>query len=70
MAGGTDEKALFAAGVAADRVYRSGERDMQCAVALCGHCQLGPPLVCRDGPMFGYPTTVARGSALGSFDNA
>jgi NAD(P)H-flavin reductase len=44
-------RALLAAGVAADRVYLSMERSMQCAVALCGHCQLGPFLVCRDGPV-------------------
>ena len=47
-------RALFAAGVADDRVYLSMERNMQCAAALCGHCQLGPYLVCRDGPVFGY----------------
>jgi NAD(P)H-flavin reductase len=52
-------RALLAAGVAADRVYLSAERNMQCAVALCGHCQLGPLIVCRDGPVFRY-TTVAR----------
>jgi NAD(P)H-flavin reductase len=45
---------LLAAGVASDRVYLSMERNMQCAAALCGHCQLGPFLVCRDGPVFGY----------------
>lgn len=48
-------RALLAAGVPADRVFLSMERDMQCAAALCGHCQLGPLLVCRDGPVFGYP---------------
>lgn len=48
-------RALLAAGVPADRVFMSMERDMQCAAALCGHCQLGPFLVCRDGPVFGYP---------------
>jgi NAD(P)H-flavin reductase len=47
-------RALLTAGVAADRVYLSVERDMQCAAALCGHCQLGPFLVCRDGPVFCY----------------
>jgi NAD(P)H-flavin reductase len=47
-------RALLAAGVAADRVYLSVERNMQCAAALCGHCQLGPFLVCRDGPVFRY----------------
>jgi len=47
-------RALLAAGVADDRVYLSMERNMQCAVALCGHCQLGPFLICRDGPVFRY----------------
>jgi NAD(P)H-flavin reductase len=47
-------RALLAAGVTADRVYLSMERNMQCAVALCGHCQLGPLPVCRDGPVFRY----------------
>jgi len=27
---------------------------MHCGDALCGHCQLGPLLVCRDGPVVGY----------------
>jgi anaerobic sulfite reductase subunit B len=27
------------------------ERNMQCANGWCGHCQLGPLLVCRDGPV-------------------
>ncbi len=47
-------RALLAAGLAADRVFLSMERNMQCAVAMCGHCQLGPFLVCRDGPVFCY----------------
>ena len=47
-------RALLAAGVPEDRVFLSTERDMQCAAALCGHCQLGPFLVCRDGPVFCY----------------
>jgi NAD(P)H-flavin reductase len=47
-------RALLAAGVTADRVYLSMERNMQCAASLCGHCQLGPFLVCRDGPVFSY----------------
>jgi len=45
-------RALLAAGVPASRVYLSMERNMQCAVAMCGHCQLGPFLLCRDGPVF------------------
>jgi NAD(P)H-flavin reductase len=33
------------------RIRVSLERNMQCGVGLCGHCQLGPLLVCRDGPV-------------------
>jgi NAD(P)H-flavin reductase len=47
-------RALLATGVTDDRVFLSMERDMQCAAALCGHCQLGPYLLCRDGPVLAY----------------
>ncbi|MFI5119291.1 MAG: FAD/NAD(P)-binding protein [Thermoanaerobaculia bacterium] len=40
--------------VAEDRIHVSLERNMKCAVGLCGHCQLGPLFVCRDGPVFPY----------------
>jgi NAD(P)H-flavin reductase len=56
-------RALHAAGVSDDRVYVSMERNMQCAVAMCGHCQLGPFLICRDGPVFSY-TQLARWLAV------
>lgn len=32
-------------------IWVSLERAMQCGVGLCGHCQLGPLLLCRDGPV-------------------
>lgn len=41
-------------GVRADRVRISLERNMRCATGHCGHCQLGPLLLCRDGPVVGY----------------
>lgn len=41
-------------GVAPADTFVSLERNMKCAVGLCGHCQLGPYLVCRDGPVFAY----------------
>jgi NAD(P)H-flavin reductase len=44
--------ALRDAGVDADRIYASMERNMQCGIGHCGHCQLGPTLVCRDGPVY------------------
>jgi NAD(P)H-flavin reductase len=35
-------------------IYISTERNMQCAVGFCGHCQFGSKFVCRDGPVFRY----------------
>lgn len=41
-------------GVAAEHIYVSMERNMKCAVGMCGHCQYGPHFVCKDGPVFQY----------------
>jgi NAD(P)H-flavin reductase len=35
-------------------IYVSMERNMSCAMGLCGHCQLGPYFVCKDGPVFNF----------------
>ncbi|HSQ00181.1 MAG TPA: FAD/NAD(P)-binding protein [Candidatus Dormibacteraeota bacterium] len=43
---------LTAQGVAADALFVSIERNMQCGIGLCGHCQLGPHFACKDGPVF------------------
>ena len=40
--------------VAAGDIWLSMERNMQCGIGLCGHCQVGPHFVCRDGPVFPY----------------
>lgn len=44
----------LARGIPREAIWMSAERNMQCAVALCGHCQLGPKFVCREGPVFRY----------------
>jgi len=41
-------------GLSADRIWISMERNMQCALGQCGHCQFGSRFVCRDGPVFCY----------------
>jgi NAD(P)H-flavin reductase len=41
-------------GVTAEHIFISMERNMKCAVGLCGHCQYGPHFVCKDGPVFQY----------------
>lgn len=45
---------LVTRGLPPHRIQVSLERNMQCATGHCGHCQLGPLLVCRDGPVVGY----------------
>lgn len=41
-------------GLGDEAIWVSLERNMQCANGLCGHCQVGPLFVCRDGPVFSY----------------
>lgn len=40
--------------IPAERIILSMERNMNCAIGHCGHCQLGPEFVCKDGPVFTY----------------
>lgn len=47
---------LLRRGVRAEKIFLSLERNMKCAVGWCGHCQLGPILICRDGPVVSYQT--------------
>jgi NAD(P)H-flavin reductase len=42
-------------GLSAANIYVSMERNMKCAIGLCGHCQFGPLFICHDGPVFVYP---------------
>lgn len=50
---------LVERGVSMDRVFVSLERNMKCAIGLCGHCQFGPEFVCKDGPIFPF-SRIAR----------
>jgi anaerobic sulfite reductase subunit B len=43
---------LLARGIQDIRI--SLERNMRCGIGWCGHCQLGPWLLCRDGPVVSY----------------
>ena len=45
---------LSKAGIAPDRTFVSMERNMKCAIGLCGHCQYGPDFGCKDGPVFAF----------------
>ena len=37
-----------------EKIHLSLERNMKCGQGFCGHCQLGPYFVCKDGPVFSY----------------
>jgi NAD(P)H-flavin reductase len=47
-------RALNELGVDLASIWVSLERNMQCGLGWCGHCQLGPLLLCRDGPVVNY----------------
>ena len=47
-------KSALSRGIPEANLRLSMERNMQCAIGLCGHCQLGPEFVCRDGPVFSW----------------
>jgi NAD(P)H-flavin reductase len=47
-------RGLLDAGLAGERIYFSMERNMKCAIGLCGHCQFGPDFICKDGPVLRY----------------
>ncbi|SHF70184.1 FAD/NAD(P)-binding protein [Streptoalloteichus hindustanus] len=51
---------LLDRGVPATRVRVSLERNMKCGIGHCGHCQLGPLLLCRDGPVVPYSAAAPQ----------
>jgi len=53
-------RSLLSTGVEAQRIAVSLERNMQCAIGLCGHCQFGRDFICRDGPVLPYSDVAAR----------
>jgi NAD(P)H-flavin reductase len=40
--------------VPSSSIYVSLERNMKCGLGSCGHCQLGPYFICKDGPVFRF----------------
>ncbi|MBV8550604.1 MAG: FAD/NAD(P)-binding protein [Acidobacteriaceae bacterium] len=47
-------RALRARKLEAGQIYLSMERNMECGIGFCGHCQMGPLFLCKDGPIFAY----------------
>ena len=40
--------------IPADSIHVSLERNMKCGQGSCGHCQVGPYFICKDGPVFRF----------------
>ena len=40
--------------IAPEHIYLSLERNMKCGQGMCGHCQMGPFFICKDGPVYCY----------------
>ncbi len=51
--------ALTKKGISEHDIYLSMERNMECGIGHCGHCQYGGLFVCKDGPVFAYPEIKA-----------
>ncbi|WP_415899365.1 FAD/NAD(P)-binding protein [Neptuniibacter sp. QD48_11] len=51
---------LIGLGIDPAQIYLSLERNMQCAMGHCGHCQFGADFICKDGPVFSYPAVRDR----------
>jgi NAD(P)H-flavin reductase len=47
-------ESLVTLGLGPGQVWVTMERNMKCAVGLCGHCQFGPFFLCKEGPVFGW----------------
>ncbi|MCL9684940.1 FAD/NAD(P)-binding protein [Legionella maioricensis] len=47
-------KVLNKKGVSEEHIYLSMERNMECGIGQCGHCQYGGFFICKDGPVFAY----------------
>ncbi|MCB2178870.1 FAD/NAD(P)-binding protein [bacterium] len=40
--------------ISPSHIYLSLERNMKCGQGMCGHCQMGPFFICKDGPVYCY----------------
>jgi NAD(P)H-flavin reductase/CRP-like cAMP-binding protein len=53
-------RALMDKGLQPENIRISLERNMQCGIGMCGHCQLGPLLLCQAGRVITFSNAVPR----------
>jgi NAD(P)H-flavin reductase len=54
----TAERLIDGSSVAPENIYVTMERNMKCAIGVCGHCQFGGKFICTDGAVFRYPAVA------------
>ncbi len=53
-------RALMDKGLQPENIRISLERNMQCGIGMCGHCQLGPLLLCQAGRVITYSNALPQ----------
>ncbi|MCP3995311.1 MAG: Ni/Fe hydrogenase subunit gamma [bacterium] len=51
----TAERLMEGHSMAPENIYVTMERNMKCAIGVCGHCQFGEKFICTDGAVFPFP---------------
>jgi NAD(P)H-flavin reductase len=51
----TARRLIEGSSVEPENIYVTMERNMKCAIGVCGHCQFGEKFICTDGAVFPYP---------------
>jgi NAD(P)H-flavin reductase len=57
-------KTLLGIGFGAEQIYASLEARMKCGLGKCGRCNVGPKLVCLDGPVFSQAQLERLGASF------
>ena len=51
----TAERLMEGHSMAPENILVTMERNMKCAIGVCGHCQFGEKFICTDGAVFPFP---------------
>lgn len=51
----TAERLMEGHSMAPENILVTMERNMKCAIGVCGHCQFGGKFICTDGAVFAFP---------------
>lgn len=61
----TAERLMEGHSMAPENILVTMERNMKCAIGVCGHCQFGSKFICTDGAVFPFPDVAGLFSIKG-----